>query len=105
VSKLYVLGGQQRKVGLKAPTPQDEWYLYQTALILEVDTETGSARTCVEYQTAREARPGEQPAAENGLPQGSGSAPAQRGGRDGQIPAQRVARSRGVRRCVGDQIR
>ena len=62
MSKLYVLGGQQRKVGLKAPTPQDEWYLYQTALILEVDTETGSARTCVEYQTAREARPGEQPA-------------------------------------------
>jgi hypothetical protein len=62
MSKLYVLGGRQRKLGMKVATPQDEWYLYEAALILEIDTETGSARTCVEYQTPREARPGDQPA-------------------------------------------
>ncbi|MGO9085972.1 MAG: hypothetical protein ACLQBK_12150 [Candidatus Sulfotelmatobacter sp.] len=58
--KLYVLGGRQRKVGIKAPTHQDEWYLYEAALILEVDTETCTARTCVEYETPREKRAGEQ---------------------------------------------
>jgi hypothetical protein len=62
MSKLYVLGGRQRKVGIKPPTYQDEWYLYEAALVLEVDTETGSARTCVEYETPREARAGEQKA-------------------------------------------
>jgi hypothetical protein len=62
VSKLYVLGGRQRKVGLKAPTFQDEWYLYEAALILKVDTDTGEAWTCVEYETPREARAGEQKA-------------------------------------------
>ncbi len=60
MAHLYVLGGRQRKVGIKAPTFQDEWYLYEAALILEVDTETGTARTCVEYETPREARAGEQ---------------------------------------------
>lgn len=59
--KLYVLGGRQRKLGLKVATPQDEWYLYQSALILEVDVETGEVWTRVEYQTPREARAGEQP--------------------------------------------
>lgn len=58
--KLYVLGGRQRKVGIKAPTFQDEWYLYEAALILEVDTDAEKARTCVEYETPREARAGEQ---------------------------------------------
>jgi len=62
MSKLYVLGGRQRKVGLKAPTYEDEWYLYEAALVLEVDTETGAARTCVEYETPRELRAGEQKA-------------------------------------------
>jgi hypothetical protein len=60
MSKLYVLGGRQRKLGMKVATPQDEWYLYEAALILEIDTETGAARTCVEYQTPREARAGEE---------------------------------------------
>lgn len=60
MAKLYVLGGRQRKVGIKPPTFQDEWYLYEAALILEVDTDTGAARTCVEYETPREARAGEQ---------------------------------------------
>ena len=60
MAKLYVLGGRQRKVGIKPPTFQDEWYLYEAALILEVDCDTGAARTCVEYETPREARAGEQ---------------------------------------------
>ena len=60
MAKLYILGGRQRKVGIKPPTYQDEWYLYEAALVLEVDTETGCARTCVEYETPREARAGEQ---------------------------------------------
>ena len=62
MSKLYVLGGRQRKVGIKPPTYQDEWYLYEAALVLEVDTNTGAARTCVDYETPREARAGEQKA-------------------------------------------
>lgn len=60
--KLYVLGGRQRKVGIKPPTFQDEWYLYEAALILEVDTTSLTVRTCVEYRTSRDARPGDQPA-------------------------------------------
>lgn len=62
MAKLYVLGGRQRKVGIKAPSFKDEWYLYDAALILEVDTETATARIRVEYQTPREACPGDQPA-------------------------------------------
>jgi hypothetical protein len=58
--KLYILGGRQRKVGLRAPTHQDEWCLYEAALILEVDTETGVARTCVQYETPRGLRAGQQ---------------------------------------------
>lgn len=62
MAKLYVLGGRQRKVGIRPPTFNDEWYLYEAALILEVNTETGTARTCVEYETPRDARAGEQKA-------------------------------------------
>lgn len=36
--------------------------MYEAALVLEVDTETGAARTCVEYETPRELRAGEQKA-------------------------------------------
>jgi hypothetical protein len=63
VGKLYILGGKQRRLGLKESMPQDEWYLYNTALILELDTDSGVARTCVEYQSPREARAGEHAAA------------------------------------------
>ena len=62
MARLYVLGGRQRKLGMKVCTYQDEWYLYDTALILEVDTDALAVRTCVEYRTPREARPGDQPA-------------------------------------------
>jgi hypothetical protein len=60
MAKMYVLGGRQRKVGIRPPTFNDEWYLYEAALVLEVDTETGATRTCVDYETPREARAGEQ---------------------------------------------
>jgi len=63
MAKLYVLGGRERRLGLKEAGPKDEWYLYQEALILEVDSETGGARIRVEYQTPREARAGDSPAA------------------------------------------
>ena len=60
--KLYVLGGRERKPGISEPTPKDTWYLYETALILEVDTSAGEVRTCVEYQSPPEARAGKHPA-------------------------------------------
>jgi len=63
MSKLYVLGGRERRIGLKEAGPRDEWYLYETALILEVDTDTGEARTCVEYRSPREVTAGDKPAA------------------------------------------
>lgn len=62
MSKLYVLGGRQRKVTARAPTFQDEWCLYEAALILEVDPQKGTAKTCVEYETPRDARAGKQKA-------------------------------------------
>ncbi len=62
MAKLYVLGGRQRKTGIKAPRYENEWYLYDAALILEVDTEAATARTCIEYQSPRAVCPGDQPA-------------------------------------------
>src|SRR5579862_1650012 len=53
MSHLYVLGGKQRKLILKQ---QEEWNLYESALILKLDTESGIVQTCVEYQTPSEAR-------------------------------------------------
>jgi hypothetical protein len=63
VAKLYVLGGRQRKPGLKEPTPKTEWFLYEAALILEVDTVSGEVQTRVEYQTPGELLPGDKPSA------------------------------------------
>ena len=53
---LYVLGARQRKLLVKS---EQEWNLYETALILRLDTETGKVRTCVEYQSPAEARANE----------------------------------------------
>jgi hypothetical protein len=50
---LYLLGGRQRKLLLKS---EQEWNLYESALILHLDTETGKVRTCVEYQSPASAR-------------------------------------------------
>jgi hypothetical protein len=55
-TRLYVLGGRQRRPMLK--DPKEEWRWYDKALILEVDTASGSARICVEYETPPEARAG-----------------------------------------------
>jgi hypothetical protein len=63
MGKLYVLGGRERRPGISEPTPKDEWYLYEAALILEVDTSSGTVRTCVEYQSPPEARAGRHRAA------------------------------------------
>lgn len=63
MDKLYVLGGRQRKPGLKETTSKTEWCMYEAALIVEVDTSSGAVRTCVEYQSPLEARPGDPPGA------------------------------------------
>ncbi len=52
--KLYILGGRQRQALLRDPVK--EWHWYEAALILELDTESGEARVCVEYETPLEAR-------------------------------------------------
>src|SRR5579862_5154094 len=53
MSLLYVLGARQRNLLFKQ---EEEWNLYEAALILEIDTESGDVRTCVEYRTPGEAR-------------------------------------------------
>lgn len=63
MGKLYVLGGRERRPGINEPTPKDEWYLYEAARILEVDTGSGTVRTCVEYQSPPEVRAGNHKAA------------------------------------------
>jgi hypothetical protein len=54
MAKLYVLGGRERKVLLTQDRP--DWTWYESALILQVDTESGTAQTCVEYKTPPQAR-------------------------------------------------
>jgi len=63
MGKLYVLGGRERRPGTTEPTEKDEWYLYKSALVLEVDTDSGTVRTSAEYQSPPEARAGKHPAA------------------------------------------
>ena len=53
---LYLLGGRQRKLLLKG---EEEWNLYEAALILHLDTGSGKVRTCVEYKSPLEARASE----------------------------------------------
>jgi hypothetical protein len=61
LSRLYVVGGQQRTLrGLTAD--MDSWYEYQKGVILELDTATGAARPVVEYVSPAEAAPPERPA-------------------------------------------
>jgi len=50
---LYVLGARQRKLLLKN---EEEWNLYESALILHLDPQTGRVRTCVEYKSPSAAR-------------------------------------------------
>jgi hypothetical protein len=53
MASLYLLGARQRNLLLRH---EEEWSLYEAALILELDTESGDVRTCVEYKTPPEAR-------------------------------------------------
>ena len=52
MGSLYVLGARQRKLFLRK---EEEWNLYESALILHLDTCTGEVRTCVEYKSPLEA--------------------------------------------------
>lgn len=53
---LYVLGARQRKLLFKH---EEEQNLYEAALILKIDVESGRASTCVEYKSPPEACSGE----------------------------------------------
>jgi hypothetical protein len=53
MASLYVLGARQRKAIVHR---EEEWRLYESALILEVDPETGAVQTRVEYKSPPDAR-------------------------------------------------
>ena len=55
--QLYVRGARQKKLRLKK---EDAWNLYEEALIVEVDTQTGAAEQCIDIavQTHRDGRVG-----------------------------------------------
>src|SRR3989442_5059807 len=48
---LYILGARQRNLLLRR---EEEWNLYESALILHLDTSTGEVRTCVDYKSPPE---------------------------------------------------
>ena len=56
MARLYVLGARQRNLLFQE---EQEWNLYEAGLILQLDTESGTVRTCVEYRTPPEARANE----------------------------------------------
>ncbi len=56
MTSLYVLGARQRNLLLRQ---EEEWNLYEAGLILQLDTESGAVRTCVEYRTPLEAKANE----------------------------------------------
>jgi hypothetical protein len=56
MSKLYVLGGKQRKLLVRT---EEEWNQYETAVVLSIDTETGAVAKCLEFETPLEAKPHE----------------------------------------------
>lgn len=51
---LYVVGGQQRQARPLLASPG--WYDYGQGVVIRVDTETGSAETCLEYVSPPEVR-------------------------------------------------
>ncbi len=53
MDRLYALGARQRNLLIKN---EDEWNLYESALILELDLKSGSVRSCVEYRSPSEVR-------------------------------------------------
>jgi hypothetical protein len=55
---LYAAGGRQRTRLIQT---EDEWNLYERALILQVNVADGTASVCVEYQSPPEVCPSEKP--------------------------------------------
>jgi len=53
MSTLYVLGGRQNRGVFKN---SEEWNLYESALVLGIDTATGAVSKCFEYQTPPETK-------------------------------------------------
>jgi len=51
---LYVTGGRQRQRMIRT---EEEWNLYEKALIVEVNVPAGTAKICLEYQSPPEACP------------------------------------------------
>jgi len=51
-----VLGARQRNLLLRQ---EEEWNLYEAALALEIDTDSQSVRTCIEYRSPLEAKANE----------------------------------------------
>lgn len=58
--RLYVAGGQQRALRPLTAVGQD-WYEYQKGIILELDTASATAATCVEYVSPADASPPDSP--------------------------------------------
>jgi hypothetical protein len=56
MSGLYLLGARQRNLLVKS---EEEWNLYESALILRLDSRSGEVETCVEYKSPVEARANE----------------------------------------------
>lgn len=61
VGELYVVGGQQRSLRSMRAIGQD-WYEYQKAMILRLDTTSGQATVPVEYVSPPDTCPDEDPA-------------------------------------------
>jgi hypothetical protein len=54
MGSLYVLGTRRRKHVFRDDL---EWDLYDAAVILEINPDSGAVRTCLEYETPSDARP------------------------------------------------
>jgi len=61
IGSLYVVGGRQRSLR-PVRAHFGDWYEYESAVVLQVDTATGVARQVVEYQTPAAECPPEDPA-------------------------------------------
>lgn len=57
MQSLYVLGGAQRPV---FKDTQQEWFLFEKALVVRVDLETGASRVCLTHESPLEARADQQ---------------------------------------------
>src|SRR5579872_3563552 len=53
MDRLYALGARQRNLLIGN---EQEWNLYESALILELDLKSGTVRNCIEYQSPSEVR-------------------------------------------------